>query len=208
MYSCANYIYYVRTVACGNKVCVSWAVMHSVCMYVGVQSVFIVLIMVNYLLSSELFWLVLSFCTLVALVYAPLKKSVTSELGKEISIMENDILSALQARVEAKVTLDALNAEYSATVVKTERILDETRADAKRILQAAQQKVLAIADSYDKLMKEDRAKIDSELIRKFKKDVLFAAVSAVEQEMSGVLLTEERNNILNDGARVFRKVWH
>lgn len=158
--------------------------------------------------SGELFWLILSFIALIAVSYKFMKKAISSNLDGYISLIENDMLNAIQARIDAKMALESLNSEYASALQQTKNIVDDARIEANKIIQDAQNKVLCIAQNYEQLIKEDKIKAETDLIKKFKHDVLLAAVSAVEKEISCLMPVDEQNTLLQGKARALKKIWH
>ncbi len=159
-------------------------------------------------ISTELFWLLASITTLLALVYKPVREMILKTVDDKIIKIEKDLEEAHRLKSEAYEHLMVTRDHYQESLDRYQDLLVKAREEAELIIDQAKLRVMDVASKGESLLKEYEQQQMHRTIETFKQEVIVSVLSIVETELLDKMSYKDQMSVIESNRRTFKKIWN
>ncbi len=128
---------------------------------------------------DQAFWVAVSFCIFVVLIYKPVGGLIAKALDQRADKIKNELGEALRLKEEAQALLASYQRKQKEVVEEAELIVKEAEAEAKRISQEAAKELEIALNKRVEVAMQKIASYESSVIQEVKNNAVDIAVSTV-----------------------------
>ena len=134
-------------------------------------------------------WVLVAFILFVGLAWRPLSRMVVQALDARSQQIRDELDEAVRLREEAQSILASYEKKQRESMAEAERIVEQTKADAKQLAENAEKELYATLEKRKKLAMNKIAQAETQAIQAVQQHVVDIAVSAAK-----VVIREEMDN--------------
>lgn len=159
-------------------------------------------------MSTEIIWLWVALIIFGIVCYKTMSKTVSKQIKGKIQEIENEILESVRLRANAYDRVTTLKEQYASVTADNKALIAAAQIEADRIVREAAHEANKISEKIPSLMALYNEKHENALLERLKTDIMLVVLTIVEDILIKRLSTKDKQQIVDDGKELFKKIWN